>query len=66
MNIFGVGLPEIAIIFVLGLLIFGPKKLPEIGRTLGKSLKSLQKASTEFQDELNKAVNEKDVNGNND
>ena len=32
MNIFGVGIPEIAVIFVLALLIFGPKKLPELGR----------------------------------
>ena len=43
MNIFGVGIPEIAVIFVLALLIFGPKKLPELGRSIGKTLKSLQK-----------------------
>ena len=42
MNIFGVGIPEIAVIFVLALLIFGPKKLPELGRSIGKTLKSLQ------------------------
>ena len=34
MNIFGVGIPEIAVIFVLALLIFGPKKLPELGLSL--------------------------------
>ena len=34
MNIFGVGIPEIAVIFVLALLIFGPKKLPELGRSI--------------------------------
>ena len=58
MNIFGVGIPEIAVIFVLALLIFGPKKLPELGRAIGKTLKSLQQASGEFQKEIEKAVKE--------
>ena len=60
MNIFGIGLPEIAVIAALGLVIFGPKKLPELGKTLGKTLKSLQKASSEFESELQKAVAESD------
>ena len=57
MNIFGVGIPEIAVIFVLALLIFGPKKLPELGRSIGKTLKVLQQASGEFQKEIEKALN---------
>jgi len=57
-NIFGVGLPEVAVIFVIAILIFGPKKLPELGRTIGKTLNSLQKASGEFQKEIDKAVND--------
>ncbi|MDY6783207.1 MAG: TatA/E family twin arginine-targeting protein translocase [Cyanobacteriota bacterium] len=52
MNIFGIGLPEMMLIFVIALLIFGPKKLPEIGRSLGKALRSFQEASNEFQSEL--------------
>ena len=60
MNIFGVGLPEIAVIAALALVIFGPKKLPEIGRSLGKTLKTLQKASSEFESEFQKAVNNAD------
>ena len=58
MNIFGIGLPEIAVIGALALIIFGPKRLPELGRTLGKTLKSLQKASTEFEQEIQKAIDE--------
>ncbi|ABX08207.1 TatA/E family twin arginine-targeting protein translocase [Prochlorococcus marinus] len=60
MNIFGVGLPEIAVIVGLALVIFGPKRLPELGRTLGKTLKGLQKASTEFESEIQKAMTEPD------
>jgi len=52
MNIFGIGLPEMALIFILALLVFGPKKLPEIGRSLGKAIKGFQEASNEFQNEF--------------
>jgi sec-independent protein translocase protein TatA len=52
MNIFGIGLPEMGVIFVVALLIFGPKKLPEIGRSVGKTIRSFQEASNEFQSEF--------------
>ena len=42
MNVFGVGLPEMAVIGAVALLVFGPKRLPELGRTLGKTLKGFQ------------------------
>ncbi|AAP99328.1 MULTISPECIES: TatA/E family twin arginine-targeting protein translocase [Prochlorococcus] len=60
MNIFGIGLPEIAVIAAIALFIFGPKKLPALGRGLGKTLRSLQKASSEFENELQKAVSASD------
>jgi sec-independent protein translocase protein TatA len=56
MNIFGIGLPEMAVILVVALLIFGPKKLPEIGRTMGKTLKSFQDASKEFEAEIKRGA----------
>lgn len=54
MNVFGVGLPEMALILVLALLVFGPKKLPEIGRSMGKAIKGFQDASREFEEEFKK------------
>lgn len=42
------GFPELIFLLVLALLVFGPKKLPEIGRTLGKGLAELRKASNEL------------------
>ena len=56
MNIFGIGIPEIAVIVVLALLIFGPKGLPQLGKTIGKTLKGLQTASKEFENEINKTL----------
>ncbi len=64
MNIFGVGLPEIAVIAGLALVIFGPKRLPELGRTIGKTLKGLQSASTEFEREIKNAMNEEEESSN--
>ncbi|MEL6162682.1 MAG: TatA/E family twin arginine-targeting protein translocase [Cyanobacteria bacterium J06641_2] len=58
MNIFGIGLPEMAVIMVVALLVFGPKKLPEIGRSMGKAIRSFQDASQEFQDEFKKEASQ--------
>lgn len=52
MNVFGIGLPEMALILVIALLVFGPKKLPEIGRSMGKAIRGFQDASKEFENEF--------------
>lgn len=52
MNVFGIGLPEMVLIMVIALLVFGPKKLPEIGKSLGKAIRSFQDASKEFESEF--------------
>jgi sec-independent protein translocase protein TatA len=52
MNVFGIGLPEMALILVIALLVFGPKKLPEIGRSMGKAIRGFQDASREFESEF--------------
>lgn len=56
MNIFGIGLPEMAVIAAIGLLVFGPKRLPELGKTLGRTLKGFQSASSEFEKEFRTAM----------
>lgn len=56
MNIFGIGLPEMMVVLVLALLVFGPKKLPEIGRSLGKAIRGFQEASREFETEIKREV----------
>jgi sec-independent protein translocase protein TatA len=56
MNVFGIGLPEMAVIAAIALLVFGPKRLPELGRTLGRTLKGFQSASSEFEQEFRTAI----------
>ena len=50
------GMPEMIFLAFLGLLLFGPKKLPEIGRTLGKAMAEFKRASQEFQNQLHEEV----------
>ena len=62
MNVFGIGLPEMALIFVIALLIFGPKKLPEIGSSLGKAIRGFQDASKEFENEFKRETSKAQSN----
>jgi sec-independent protein translocase protein TatA len=49
-------MPELIVIFVIALLVFGPRKLPELGRSLGKSLGEFKRASNELRNTLEEEV----------
>jgi len=50
------GLPELLVIFAVALIVFGPRRLPEIGRTLGKALGEFKKASDELKNTIEREV----------
>jgi len=51
-----IGMPELILIFIVALIVFGPKKLPEIGKSLGKGLAEFKKASDDFKQSIQKEV----------
>jgi sec-independent protein translocase protein TatA len=51
-----IGMPELIIIFVIALIIFGPRKLPELGRSLGKSINEFKRASNELKNTLDEEI----------
>lgn len=51
-----IGMPELLIILTLALIIFGPRKLPELGRSLGKSLGEFKRASNELRNTLDEEI----------
>jgi Tat protein translocase TatB subunit len=51
-----IGLPELLMIFVIALLLFGPRKLPEIGRTLGKAMNEFKRATNDLQRSLEEEI----------
>jgi sec-independent protein translocase protein TatA len=57
----GIGGPELLIILVIILLLFGAKKLPELARGLGKSMKEFKKATQEVQEDFQEAMDAADM-----
>ena len=55
------GLPEMIFIFVIALIIFGPKKLPEIGRQVGRALNEFKRASNEFKAQIESEIDRIDL-----
>ena len=49
---FGIGMPELAVIMVIALIVLGPKRLPEVARNLGRAMAEFRRQSSEIMDEL--------------
>lgn len=55
---FGLGLPELIVIFVIALVVFGPKKLPDLGKSIGRAMAEFKKTQQEFQDSVQAEMKE--------
>ncbi|MBU1486768.1 twin-arginine translocase TatA/TatE family subunit [bacterium] len=58
---FGIGMQELIVIFVVVLLVFGPKKLPDIGKALGRGLREFKKAANEVKEGMKSIEEEESV-----
>ncbi len=58
MLLFGIGMPELLVILVVALLVLGPKRLPEVARSLGRGMAEFRRASSELRQSLSTPVEE--------
>jgi len=55
-----IGMPELVVIFVIALIVFGPRRLPELGRSLGRTIAEFKKATNEFQQTLEREIQQEE------
>jgi sec-independent protein translocase protein TatA len=55
-----IGMPELIVIFIIALIIFGPRKLPELGRSLGRGIAEFKKATTDLQTSLEEEIRQEE------
>ena len=56
-----IGFPELIVIFVVALLVFGPKRLPELGRSLGRGMAEFRRASTDLKTSIEREIQNAEV-----
>jgi sec-independent protein translocase protein TatA/sec-independent protein translocase protein TatB len=54
---FGLGLPELILIFAIALIVFGPKKLPEVGRSIGKAIREFKRTTEDIKGKFEEEIN---------
>jgi len=64
MEAMNLGFPEMIFLFLFALILFGPKKLPEIGRQIGRALNECKRASNEFKAQIESEISQLDVENN--
>jgi sec-independent protein translocase protein TatA len=61
MDFFGIGFGEVLLVLILILIIWGPKRLPQMARTLGKTIRTLKKASFDFTTQVTKELDSEET-----
>jgi sec-independent protein translocase protein TatA len=56
-----IGFPELVVIFVVALLVFGPKRLPELGRSLGRGINEFRRASTDLKTSIQREMEDAEI-----
>jgi len=55
-NMMGIGFPEMLVILAIALLVFGPKKLPEVGKSIGRAIREFRRTSDELKDRFEEEI----------